>query len=504
MNIKKIIGMFLVCTLFVSMSFAFASTKRAQADSSIDIWWPTNGARISGTQPFKAMLRDKNVGDYSMTWSVDGGQENQMGDSYTDYPHKEAVVDLTSWTWKGSGPYHVTFKTVDKSGNRSESSVDIYGPEVAQGPKTVVAGTTVLPTTDSRVLTGSLLNVSNSLVAPVISVSTSTIVRTQVPVRSAVKDESVKPTEQNVSQQQPQPVVTQPVVAGNPLSGLKFFVNPNSNAKRTADEWRTSRQDDAYQMDKIATSPEAIWLGGWNGDVQNDVANKISSAKSQSAVPVFIAYNIPNRDCGQYSAGGVSNADAYRSWIQKIAAGINGNKAVVVLEPDALTLTDCLNQEQKNSRFAMLSDAITTLKNAGALVYLDAGHSAWIVSDEMANRLNSAGISKADGFSLNTSNFQTTQSNIDYGTRISSKVGGKHFIIDTARNGVGPTSDNQWCNPPGRALGNRATASTGNSLVDAFLWLKNPGESDGNCNGGPSAGVWWPEYALDLARRSAL
>jgi endoglucanase len=40
-------------------------------------------------------------------------------------------------------------------------------------------------------------------------------------------------------------------------------------------------------------------------------------------------------------------------------------------------------------------------------------------------------------------------------------VGGKHFIIDTSRNGLGPAPDGSWCNPPGRALGPKPTADTG-------------------------------------------
>ena len=34
------------------------------------------------------------------------------------------------------------------------------------------------------------------------------------------------------------------------------------------------------------------------------------------------------------------------------------------------------------------------------------------------------------------------------------------------------------------------------------LWIKTPGESDGECHGGPAAGAWWPTYALGLARRA--
>jgi endoglucanase len=81
-------------------------------------------------------------------------------------------------------------------------------------------------------------------------------------------------------------------------------------------------------------------------------------------------------------------------------------------------------------------------------------------------------------------------------------------VIDTGRNGVGRLVESErpvdlWCNVPGRALGPPPTGRTGVPRVDAFLWIKRPGESDGSCNGGPSAGTWWPDYALELARRAA-
>ena len=126
------------------------------------------------------------------------------------------------------------------------------------------------------------------------------------------------------------------------------------------------------------------------------------------------------------------------------------------------------------------------------------------------------------------------------------------FVIDTSRNGRGtldttpfaaapydqPASvvatlnAGDWCNPPGAGAGLRPLASTGVPLVDAYLWVKTPGESDGACaiNGGarawdftaydpwnvtgdaqnafdplwgmvdPGAGAWFPAQALQLAQ----
>jgi endoglucanase len=121
----------------------------------------------------------------------------------------------------------------------------------------------------------------------------------------------------------------------------------------------------------------------------------------------------------------------------------------------------------------------------------------------MATRLKSAGVAGARGFFLNVSNFRTTAGELSYGDQLSALIGGKHYVVDTSRNGLGPTADSQWCNPAGRALGNRATTATGDALADAFFWIKRPGESDGTCNGGPAAGQWWAGYALGLAQRAA-
>lgn len=124
--------------------------------------------------------------------------------------------------------------------------------------------------------------------------------------------------------------------------------------------------------------------------------------------------------------------------------------------------------------------------------------------DTLFRPLRRAGIEAADGFAVNVSNFQTTAASTEFGKQLSAKIGDKSFVIDTSRNGNGPYSggapEENWCNPPGRALGETPTTDTGDELVDAYLWVKRPGESDGDCKGGPKAGDWWPEYALGLAR----
>jgi endoglucanase len=293
--------------------------------------------------------------------------------------------------------------------------------------------------------------------------------------------------------------VTSPVSL---LVGARIWRNADSPARRQADAWRSSRPGDAAMMEHIASEPIAQWIGGWTSDVRNHVKAIVSRAGAEGTVPVFVAYNIPHRDCGGYSASGAqSDAQGYRTWMRDVAAGLSGGRSVVVLEPDAVAQMTCLPAAGQEERLALLREAVDLLKAAGAAVYIDAGNARWVPAADMAARLGRAGIANADGFSLNVSNFIGNSANIAFGEAVSARIGGKHFIIDTSRNGVGGTSDGQWCNPPGQALGTAPTTRTGHRLIDAYLWIKYPGESDGPCNGGPEAGQWWADYALALAQR---
>ncbi len=286
----------------------------------------------------------------------------------------------------------------------------------------------------------------------------------------------------------------------NPLAGLTLWVDPASRAAQEAD---AATGEEAALYRKIAGNAVAKWLGGWSGDVEVTVRDAVDEADADGGVRAFVVYNLPNRDCGGYSAGGAADADAYRAWIDGIAAGLGGRSAILVLEPDGLSMLDCLSSEEADTRNELLMYAVATLKAAGGIVYLDAGHSAWHPVDTMAERLVAADVASADGFALNTSNFESTADVLAYGESVSEATGGAHFVADTSRNGLGPTSDHQWCNPDGRALGLPPTFETGSPVADGLLWIKAPGESDGSCNGGPSAGEWWPEYARGLAERAS-
>jgi endoglucanase len=298
--------------------------------------------------------------------------------------------------------------------------------------------------------------------------------------------------------------------AGNPLAGLSFYVDPaGPAAMQAADSMAEGRAQDAAAMQRLAARPTAAWFAD-----RSAVASRVRSLTRRAAradrTAVLVAYYVPGRDCGSYSAGGAPSAASYREWVRALARGIGNRPAVVILEPDAIpqAVTGCLSAAARAERYALLRFAVRTLAaHPRAVVYLDAGNPGWIKPpSRLVRPLRSAGAETADGVALNVSNFYRTATTLRYGLALSRALGKAHFVIDTSRNGNGPVrADDRggpaWCNPPGRAVGKDPTTNTGQHLLDAYLWVKVPGVSDGACRpGAPRAGEWWPEYALELVR----
>nr|WP_229871480.1 glycoside hydrolase family 6 protein [Streptomyces longisporoflavus] len=295
-------------------------------------------------------------------------------------------------------------------------------------------------------------------------------------------------------------------VAAGPGGG--FWVEPDSAAARQVTAWRSQgRAADARLIERIAGRPQAVWLHSPGPGPVVRAVTEAATAAGQTAV--LVAYFIPDRDCGDYSGGGAADAAAYRRWIDEFAAGIGDRAAYVVVEPDAVAqeVTGCAKADAEE-RYGLLAHAVDRIKaRPNTKVYLDAGNSSWIPDEQrLLAPLRRSGIDKADGFALNVSNYRTDAESTAYGHRLAGALGGaKHFVVDSSRNGNGPyigEGGETWCNPPGRALGTPPTTATGDPALDAYLWIKRPGESDGTCRGGPRAGEWWPEYALGLASRA--
>ncbi len=266
----------------------------------------------------------------------------------------------------------------------------------------------------------------------------------------------------------------------------------------------------AASIRALASHQTTRWLTGRSVD-NSDLAQmltggvKDAGARAGDQMPSVALYNIPHRDCGNYSSGGAADGGAYRAWIDDVSRTIGDSKVAVILEPDALHVTSCLSEDQQQERWDLLNYATKTLKqnNPNAVTYI-ATSTTWEDEAEMVKRLTASGIANTRGFALNVSGFQTTATNISYGDALASALGGNyHYVIDTSRNGSGPyagTGEAAWCNPPGRTVGERPTTDTGQQNVDAYLWVKDQ-TTDGACvNSNPVANP--AEYTLQLAQDS--
>lgn len=253
----------------------------------------------------------------------------------------------------------------------------------------------------------------------------------------------------------------------------------------------------------IANTPMARWFGSWSGTIGTATGAYAGAADRADKLPVLVAYNVYNRDyCGGHSAGGAASPSAYASWIAQFAGGIASRPAVVVLEPDSLADYGCMTQAQIDEREAMLTGALAEFNRQApnTWVYMDAGNPGWAGAATMARRLHEAGLRQAHGFSLNVSNYFTTAENTAFGNAINAELSARYgytkpFVVDTSRNGNG--SNGQWCNPAGRRIGTPTQRGGG---AEMLLWIKTPGESDGNCGvgTGSTAGQFLPEVAYKM------
>src|SRR4051812_46277325 len=93
----------------------------------------------------------------------------------------------------------------------------------------------------------------------------------------------------------------------------------------------------ALQIAAMVATPQAVWFtDGTPKQVEKAVKKVIAEAALERRIPVLVAYNVPYRDCAQYSSGGAADTAAYKAWIDGFAKGIGAAEATVILEPDAL------------------------------------------------------------------------------------------------------------------------------------------------------------------------
>jgi endoglucanase len=296
---------------------------------------------------------------------------------------------------------------------------------------------------------------------------------------------------------------------GNPLAGVRFFVDADSPAW---EQWRayqrSGQQGKADLVWKIAREPRALWLGRFTRpNFHVKVRRLIDAAAADGSVPIFTVLRAQSTGCSSRYDGGGSAEDARtRAWYDDLARAIGDDRVVIAFEPDSLGTIDCHAPSRRDDRIRLLRygvNALSALPNA--TIYLEAGASDWEPARRTAKQLRAIGIAKVRGFMLNATHYDWTRNNIRHGLEISRRVGGKHFIINTAENGRGPIHYylrngrriTVWCNPPLRGLGTPPTTNTSDPMVDAYLWINRPGYAQ-SCQHRPIA--WYPPRALSYAR----
>ncbi len=253
--------------------------------------------------------------------------------------------------------------------------------------------------------------------------------------------------------------LTSPPPADDPLTGATPFIDHKYGL---ASIWqrklaRTHPQEAAL-LGVIADEPEVHRWGNWTGPnpgIQVSQYMVRTQEEEPGTVPQFATYWLvdPPRihpHCGHY-VDPAWRVKAYHNWVESLARGVGDTHAIMYEEMDSLITVGCLSKKGLAVRLAMLRDANRILSQVPHLVvYEDAGAADGPqTAPYMASLLRRAGVGMIQGFFVNSTHFDWTMHEIQYGEQVSRLIGGKHFVVNTAENGRGPLHPAGPC-PPGQ------------------------------------------------------
>ncbi|KAF9885953.1 hypothetical protein FE257_012128 [Aspergillus nanangensis] len=350
---------------------------------------------------------------------------------------------------------------------------------------------------------------------------------------------------------------------GNPFEGYDLYVNPyyKSEVESLAIPSLTGAQVAAASA--AAEVPSFNWLDTnakvpSMGEFLKNIQAENAGGASPPIAGQFVVYNLPDRDCAALASngelsiadGGVEKYKAYIDSIKELLVTYSDVNTILVIEPDSLAnlVTNMGVQKCANAHDAYLectNYAVTELNLPNVSMYLDAGHAGWLgwpanigpaatlfagvytdANSPASLRGLATNVANYNAFSATTCPSYTQESNVcdektyinNFGPQLASAGWDAHFIVDTGRNGNQPTGQvewGDWCNVKNTGFGVRPTTETGDALVDAFVWVKPGGESDGTSDTSaarydahcglaaalqpaPEAGTWFQAYFAQL------
>lgn len=298
-----------------------------------------------------------------------------------------------------------------------------------------------------------------------------------------------------------------PNIPPQPTAAMGYYVNSSqsfyANVRAMKDSGRYPSLD--AELANLLQEPIATWLGEWLGgtdQVMATVQDITTKAAAANQMPVLVSYNIPDRDLGQFSAGGAPTTAAYQAWIAAISQGVADRPAVIILEPDALPGVPDMPRQQAEERLAMLHQALQFFgaHNPNAYVYVDAGNSKWLSTSDLVKLLKSVyeGTNQQPRISLNVSNARPVPELAEYFKQVNALYGGNlKALFDIGLSGAPtPPPVDDWCNPRGARHGTLDDAVFNPTSSTEQLMVRPIGESSGECDkGDPEAG----QFDADLA-----
>ncbi|KAK8206060.1 1, 4-beta cellobiohydrolase [Phyllosticta capitalensis] len=358
--------------------------------------------------------------------------------------------------------------------------------------------------------------------------------------------------------------------AENPLAGYNFYANSDYSNKvlqKAVPQFRREGKEDlAQKAVQVASVPTFLWMSS-RDQIQKlrpfaEEAQQQVRGGAKLLVPLVI-YNLPDRDCAAKASSGElriadNGVDLYKTnFVDPIAATIKEFpevKFVLVIEPDSLgnlvsnvNKTKCKNAAEGHKE--SIAYALRTFDLPNIYMYVDGGNSGWWgfpknmgpAAKLVGEVWRRAGRPRAfRGLATNTANYNAWSvsecANYTQGSRncdekryinaiaplLQQEGTPAHFITDQGRSGVQPTGQREWgdwCNAINTGFGQRPSTKTDDPLLDAWVWIKPGGESDGTSSRmadrfdpkcgqvdakqpAPEAGQWFQEYFEQLLRNA--